>query len=216
MYVSFIKIQIEYFINYLTTVTKFLIKNFDNITKTKIKSYRIFKYILLYTFTLLENICKLIQAIHMIAIKIVLDTIGQHSSKISTGPRGSDFTKTLTIHPYFYIISINKTYVICIGTYIKYLLFNKVLCYYNFYIKSSIIKNYYSNSFYSYLKNMHLLKKLNLPFLSIKNLNYTFLCFKNYSTKIPKYSVINNYLKNIDTNQSFFKLSRKIKKEYFW
>ena len=58
-------------------------------------------------------------------------------------------------------------------------------------------------------------KKLNLPFLSIKNLNYTFLCFKNYSTKIPKYSVINNYLKNIDTNQYFLNYPEKSKKNIF-
>ena len=32
-------------------------------------------------------------------------------------------------------------------------------------------------------------------------LYYNFLCFKNYSIKILKFSYINNYLKNIDANQ---------------
>ena len=54
-------------------------------------------------------------------------------------------------------------------------------------------------------------KILNLPFLTIKNLYYIFLCFRNYSTKIQRYSVINNYLKNIHSNQYFLNYPKKSK-----
>ena len=81
----------------------------------------------------------------------------------------------------------------------------------NYHLKSIYTSEHFSFKMTPFEKLVPF-KKLNFTFLFIKNLYYTFLCFKNYSTNIPKYSFINNYLKNIDINQYFLNYSEKSKK----